>query len=89
MAASENAWTCRRCGQADAPRIDFEPWPGDLGREVRETVCSSCWNEWMMIQTRILNEYRVNVLHPDHVRAVREQMCRFFDLPLEDKSNGE
>ncbi len=80
MVASENTWTCRRCGRADVPRLDWEPWPGDLGDLVRRTVCSACWNEWMAIQTRILNEYRVNVLHPDHVRAVREQMVRFLEL---------
>ena len=70
---------CRRCG-GDGPRLEYEPWPGDLGQEIRSSVCDSCYRQWIEMQTRMINEYRLNVLHPEHSQAVREQMEVFLGL---------
>lgn len=74
---SEGTWKCRRCG-SDGPRLDFQPWPGPAGARVVEEICGSCWKEWMGVQTKIINEYRINVLHPEHAEAVKQQMEVFF-----------
>ena len=77
-------WTCRRCGTAGAPRLPFAPWPGALGATLRDTVCENCWNEWQGLQTKIINEYRLNVLDPGHAKALRDQMEVFFGLRQPD-----
>ncbi|NJN65123.1 MAG: hypothetical protein HC882_09780 [Acidobacteria bacterium] len=48
------------------------------GARVVEEICGSCWKEWMGVQTKIINEYRINVLHPEHAEAVKQQMEVFF-----------
>lgn len=75
---SEGSWACHRCGRGDVPRIGFSPWAGDFGRRIRAEICLPCWDEWVGLQTRIINEYRLNVLDPGHATAVREQMEYFF-----------
>ncbi len=82
--AGETNWTCRRCGRSDVPRITFQPWPGELGRRVQAEVCDNCWNEWTSVQTKIINEYRLNVLDPGHTKALREQMEYFFGFKEPD-----
>jgi len=77
MSDTSGSWKCSRCG-GDGPQLDFSPWPGELGRRVRDGICRSCWDEWMGLQTKIINEYRINVLHPEHAAAVRQQMEIFF-----------
>jgi len=87
MSAQGNAgWQCQRCGLESGGRIRFAPWPGDLGRKIQSSICESCWNEWLGVQTRIINEYRLNVLDPGHSQAVRQQMEVFlgFRSPDED-----
>lgn len=69
---------CRRCGAAEAPALEFAPWPGELGREIQNGTCRACWDEWLTMQTRIINEYRLNVLDAEHSKALREQMLVFL-----------
>ena len=78
MSANEpGAWHCSRCGNAGA-RLTLPPWPGALGRRVLDTICRPCWDEWMTVQTKIINEYRLNVLDPGASTAIKEQMQVFL-----------
>ncbi|GAB4373986.1 MAG: oxidative damage protection protein [Acidobacteriota bacterium] len=77
MSDGKGTWACSRCG-GDGPRLDFSPWPGEVGQRVVDSICGRCWDEWMGLQTKIINEYRINVLHPEHAQAVRQQMEIFF-----------
>lgn len=73
----KDAFVCERCKQSN-PRLDFQPWPGELGLRLQNSICQQCWGEWMQMQTKIINEYRINVLHPEHAKAVRDQMEIFL-----------
>ncbi len=81
--------TCNRCHTAGAPRLEFAPWPGALGRQLQQSVCSNCWNEWLGLQTKIINEYRLNVLDPGHSKALRDQMEIFFGFKAPEPAAGE
>jgi Fe-S cluster biosynthesis and repair protein YggX len=70
-------WRCSRCGNEGA-RLTLPPWPGALGRRVLDTICRGCWDEWMTVQTKIINEYRLNVLDPGAAAAIKEQMQVFL-----------
>lgn len=77
MTGNDPAWSCRRCGGHE-PRLGWAPWPGQKGRTLQETICARCWDEWLGMQTRIINEYRLNVLDPGHSKALQEQMDVFL-----------
>lgn len=75
---SAAGWTCQHCGKADQLKIPFAPWPGELGRRLLAEICKPCWDEWIGIQTRLINEYRLNVLNPGDAQSLRDQMEYFF-----------
>lgn len=84
---TDGGWACARCGQANE-RIQHAPWPGELGQQVVENICASCWQEWMGVQTKLINEYRLNVLEPEHAKVLKEQMQVFLGLASESESSG-
>lgn len=71
--------TCVRCGQERAA-LPAAPWPGEDGEEIRARVCASCWQEWQLMQTKVINEYRLNLSDPRHQEALDEQMRLFLHL---------
>jgi Fe-S cluster biosynthesis and repair protein YggX len=71
--------SCIRC-RKDGPKIAWPPYPGEAGEKVVASVCQGCWPEWLEMQTKIINEYRLNVLNPEHQHMVAEQCLIFFGL---------
>lgn len=71
--------TCSRCGTT-ATALDRPPIPTDLGLEVRDHVCPSCWQEWLGVQVMLINEYRLNLIDPRARAFLETEMRRFFDL---------
>lgn len=51
---------CRRCG-APGPRLSSPPMRGDLGQQVFEHICASCWREWIGMGTKVINELRLDL----------------------------
>ena len=54
---------CARCGNA-GERLPALPLPGDLGSRIYDSVCGSCWQDWLKEQTAIINHFGLNVLDP-------------------------
>ena len=84
---NDATWACSRCGQA-SERLQHAPWPGELGARVQDEICAVCWREWMGVQTKIINEYRLNVLEPEHAKVLKEQMQVFLGLTSQDEASG-
>jgi Fe-S cluster biosynthesis and repair protein YggX len=84
---NDATWACSRCGQANE-RLQHAPWPGELGARVQSEICAVCWREWMGVQTKIINEYRLNVLDPEHAGALRKQMAVFFGFEAPPEQEG-
>lgn len=57
-AVGEGGFSCRRCGGV-GPRLQKQPFKGELGQVVFETVCESCWREWVAMGTKVINELRL------------------------------
>ena len=45
----------------EAPGLDFPPYPGDLGAKIWRHVSKEAWEQWIDIQTRLVNENRLNL----------------------------
>jgi Fe-S cluster biosynthesis and repair protein YggX len=68
---------CVKLGK-EAEGLDFQPYPGDLGKRIFENVSKEGWQMWLSHQTMLINEYRLNPLDPKARKMLEEQMEQFF-----------
>jgi len=75
---------CRRCGQTQ-PKMPERPFKGPLGEQVWANVCPPCWNEWIHMGTKVINELRLNFAIPQHSEVYDQHMREFLNLaPAKD-----
>jgi len=68
---------CVKLGK-EAPGLDFQPYPGELGKRIFENVSKEGWNQWMSRQTMLINEYRLNPLDPKARKFIEGELEKFF-----------
>jgi Fe-S cluster biosynthesis and repair protein YggX len=72
------ALTCTRCGQSgEPPPAHRVPFPAEVKEEVLSSICSACWKEWEAMEVKVINEYRLSFLDPEH-RAMLQKTCLDF-----------
>lgn len=52
---------CEKLKQ-EAEALDHQPYPGELGKRIFETISKPAWQQWLNHQTMLINEYRLNML---------------------------
>jgi Fe-S cluster biosynthesis and repair protein YggX len=73
---------CARCG-TDGAQLAAPPLPSDLGNRIYDSICQSCWDEWLKQQTAIINHYGLNLLQADARKFLTVQTEAFFFGPSE------
>ena len=68
---------CVKLGK-EAEGLDFQPYPGELGKKVFENVSKEAWDAWLSHQTMLINEYRLNPLDPKSRKMIEQEMQKFF-----------
>jgi len=74
--------TCSRCGD-EGPGLARPPLSGDVGRQVYEQVCQTCWSEWFEQQITVINHYGLTPAVPEDRRQLYEVMREFLALKNE------
>ena len=64
--------------QKDLPGLDEQPWPGDLGQRIYESVSTDAWKLWEERMKMILNEYRLMPWQKEAQELVAKHMEDFF-----------
>jgi Fe-S cluster biosynthesis and repair protein YggX len=74
--------TCTRCGQTADPapgnRVPFAP---AVKEKVVGSICASCWKEWEGMEVKVINEYRLNFMEPEHRATLQRACLDFLGLP--------
>lgn len=52
--------SCARCGRTGA-QLPAPPLPSELGNRIYDSICQSCWQEWLRQQTAIINHYALDL----------------------------
>jgi len=68
---------CVKLGK-ELPGLDFQTYPGELGKRIFENVSKEAWQQWMSRQTMLINEYRLNPLDPKARKMIEEEMEKFL-----------
>ncbi|MFC0118166.1 oxidative damage protection protein [Pseudoalteromonas xiamenensis] len=68
--------------QKEAPGLDFQLYPGELGERIFNNISKEAWQQWQHKQTMLINEKKLNMMNPEHRALLEEQMSGFL---FEDK----
>jgi len=78
---------CIKLGK-EAEGLDFPPMPGELGKKLWENVSKEAWQQWIRLQTMIINENRLNLADPQHRKYLAEQVTKHFFGEGADQVSG-
>ncbi len=62
----------------EAEGLDYPPYPGELGAKIWRSISKEAWQEWTDIQTRIVNENRLNLADARARKYLQQQMESFL-----------
>jgi len=60
--------------------MEKAPFRGALGQKILESTCRECWAEWLAMQTKIINEYRLSLGDPRGQEMLDQQLKLFLNL---------
>ena len=64
--------------EKDAPGLDFQTLPGELGKKVFENISKKAWGQWMSKQTMLINEKKLNLMDPEDRALLEKTMTDFL-----------
>lgn len=68
---------CIKLGR-EAEGMARPPYPGVLGQRIFENVSKEAWDQWVRLQTMIINENRLNLVDARHRKYLAEQLEKHF-----------
>jgi Fe-S cluster biosynthesis and repair protein YggX len=78
---------CIKLGR-EAEGLDFPPMPGELGKRLFENVSKEAWQQWIKLQTMLINENRLNLMDPRARAYLAEQVTKHFFGEGADQATG-
>jgi len=70
---------CSRCGRP-SQKMERRPFRGPLGERVWDSVCQTCWREWVSVGTKVINEMGLPLANPQAQQIYDEHMIEFLQL---------
>ena len=78
---------CKKYGE-ELEALERPPIPGPIGEKLQQEVSKKAWNEWLSIQTMLINEKHLSLIQKEAREYLNEQRERFFNnLPI-DRAEG-
>lgn len=68
---------CIKLGR-EAEALAFPPVPGELGKRIFENVSKEAWQQWVKLQTMLINENRLSMTDAGARQYLAEQMEKHF-----------
>lgn len=69
--------TCVRCGRP-FERQAFKPFPNELGARIYDTICKTCWADWLKAQQQLINHYALVPHQPKAREFLLRNMEQFL-----------
>ena len=64
--------TCVRC-ERTRERMAAPPFPNDFGNRIYDSICQTCWSEWLKYQTAMINHYGLDLRDTQARKMLTEQ----------------
>ena len=62
----------------EADGLAFQPYPGELGKRIFDSVSQEAWQKWLGHQTMLINEMRLSPINPEHRKFLEGEMKKYF-----------
>jgi len=62
----------------EASGLDFQLYPGELGKRIFNEISKEAWSLWMKKQTMLINEHKLNMMNPEHRKQIENEMVKFL-----------
>ncbi len=72
----------------EAEGLDYPPYPGELGAKIWRSISKEAWQQWTDIQTRIVNENRLNLADARARKYLQQQMESFLFEDVDVEAQG-
>lgn len=64
---------CQRL-QKEGDGLDFQLYPGELGKRIFDNISKEAWADWQKKQTMLINEKKLNMMEPEARSFLEAQM---------------
>ncbi|WP_111979875.1 oxidative damage protection protein [Algibacillus agarilyticus] len=64
--------------QKEADGLDFQLYPGELGKRIFDSISKEAWGQWQAKQTMLINEKKLNMMNVDDRKVLEESMVAFL-----------
>ena len=78
---------CRKY-QQELDAMMLPPLPGEKGEELMQNYSQAAWNEWIKLQTMLINERRLDLSEKENRKWLNEQMMLFLENKDYKKPDG-
>jgi len=68
--------------------LTFQTYPGELGKRIFENISHQAWQQWMTLQTMLINEHRLSPINPEHRAYLETEMEKYFFGKGSEKPEG-
>lgn len=72
----------------EAEGLDYPPYPGELGKRIWQSISKQAWQEWIGVQTRLVNENRLNLADARARKYLAQQMERYLFEGIDVEAQG-
>ncbi len=78
---------CIKLGH-EAEGLDIPPMPGEMGKRIYANVSKEAWQQWIKLQTMLINENRLSLMDPKARKYLAEQVEKHFFGEGADGASG-
>ncbi len=68
--------------------LTFQTYPGKLGKRIFENISQQAWQQWLALQTMLINENRLSPINPEHRAYLEGEMEKYFFGEGSEKPEG-
>ena len=74
--------------QEELDAMTLPPLPGEKGEELMQNYSQAAWNEWIQLQTMLINERHLDLSEKENRKWLSEQMALFLENKDYEKPAG-
>lgn len=72
----------------EAAGLDFQIYPGEIGKRIFDNISKEAWSEWQKRQTMLINEHKLNMMDAEARQFLEEKMVAFLFEKQEPEIEG-